>query len=291
MKFELVYWAHILHPEPLNPQITDKDHPLYLTDPYIKAKNYEKKTPDKFKKKVLDYLEIQIDKLFLNVDNTINFSSVTDYIVHHFFKDLEIYYSSKKIQTSETNQLARKVIRNELANIIRKYRKKDILLIGHSMGSIIAYDVLTQLVPDVKIDTFITIGSPLGLPIIINKINLEQKKNLSTGLKPGTPENVTNNWFNFSDLRDKVAMNYNLRDDYKENKNGIKPIDSIVFNNYENNGEGNPHKSYGYLRTPEMAKVIDEFLDRGRSKVRLWIEKKLDHVFSMHQKRKKETEN
>jgi len=290
IKFKLVYWAHILHPEFLNPQIKDKDHPLYLSDPYIKAKNYEKKTPDKFKKKALDYLEIQMDRLFLNVDNTINFSSITDYIIRHFFKDLEIYYSSKKIQTEGSKKLARNMIRNELANIIRKYGKKDILLIGHSMGTIIAYDVLTQLVPDVKIDTFVTIGSPLGLPIIMNKINLEQKKNLLPGLKPGTPENISKKWFNFSDLRDKVTLNYNLGDDYKENAKGIKPIDEIVYNNYEYNDEKNPHKSYGYLRTPEMAEVINEFLNRGRSKIMIWLDEKINHLFSIHHKRKKAIE-
>ena len=290
MKFELIYWAYILHPEPLNQKIINEDHPLYLSDPYIKAKNYGKKTPDKIKKKVLDYLEIQLDKLFLNVDNTINFSSVTDYIIRHFFRDLEIYYSSTKIQTEESMQLARTVIRNQLADIIRKYGKRDILLIGHSMGSIIAYDVLTQLVPDVKIDTFVTIGSPLGLPIIMNKINLEQTKNLSSGLMPVTPENINKKWFNFSDLRDKVALNYNLGDDYKENAKGIKPIDEIVYNNYEYNDEKNPHKSYGYLRTPEMADVINEFLNRGRSKIMIWFDEKMNHLFSMHHKRKKATE-
>jgi hypothetical protein len=152
------------------------------------------------------------------------------------------------------------------------------------MGSIIAYDVLTQLVPDVKIDTFVTIGSPLGLPIIMNKISLEQHKNLSPGLKVTAPENISRYWYNLSDLRDKVAMNYNLGDDYKKNSKGIKPIDAVVYNNYENNGESNPHKSYGYLRTPEMAKIIDEFLNRGRSKIMIWLNEKMNHLFPITKK-------
>ena len=44
------------------------------------------------------------------------------------------------------------------------------------MGSIVAYDVMTQYAPDVSIDTFVTIGSPLGLPIIKSKIVAERKK-------------------------------------------------------------------------------------------------------------------
>ena len=43
------------------------------------------------------------------------------------------------------------------------------MLIAHSMGSIIGFDVLTFLATDIKINTFITIGSPLGLPVIIKQ--------------------------------------------------------------------------------------------------------------------------
>ena len=67
------------------------------------------------------------------------------------------------------------------------------------------------------------------------------------------------NWYNFSDLEDKVAINYNLGDDYEENSNRVRAIDKIVYNNYEYQGERNPHKSYGYLRTLELAQVIHDF--------------------------------
>jgi len=33
-----------------------------------------------------------------------------------------------------------------------------------------------------------------------------------------------------------------------------------VTNKYEMNHERNPHKSYGYLRTPEFSKVLNEFI-------------------------------
>ena len=38
-KFKLVYWAHILHPDPLNPQLEDKDDPTFLHEPYVPAEN------------------------------------------------------------------------------------------------------------------------------------------------------------------------------------------------------------------------------------------------------------
>ena len=44
------------------------------------------------------------------------------------------------------------------------------------------------------------------------------------------------------------------------NAEGVKPVDFEVYNTYEINGDHNPHKSYGYLRTPELAEAIRDFL-------------------------------
>ncbi|MBC8184553.1 hypothetical protein H8E88_25945 [candidate division KSB1 bacterium] len=284
-KFKLVYWADILHPDPLNPNLKDKENPIYLHEPYVRAENYERQAPSHLKRKILDYIEKQLDSLFLNDDMSINFTNVTDLIVRHFFTDLDIYYSNKRIQQDNSSFFVRVIIRDKLAGVLKKYLKKEILLIGHSMGSIIAYDVLTQTAPDVQVDTLVTPGSPLGLAIIVNRIKMEQNKKISKLSQLCTPENVTRHWFNLSDLRDKVTLNYNLSDDYDKNKKKIKPVDKIVYNNYKYNDEENPHKSYGYLRTPEMAEIINTFLTRGNSKIRLWIEDKIERIFSKKFKR------
>jgi len=266
LKFELVYWANFLHPVPRNPKIKDKKDPAFLNEPYTPDQAAIKHRPGKIRQKFLDYLEKQLDKIFLKEDLSIYFAHVSDLIIHRFFKDLDIYYSRTYINIHGKARLVKDIIREQLARIIKKHKNKDILLIGHSMGSIIAYDVLAQNVPHINIDTFVTIGSPLGLPIIMSKIASEQKKTLVKKAKLGTPENVLRNWFNFSDLKDKVAINYNLRDDYKENSNRVRAIDKIVYNNYEYNGKRNPHKIYGYLRTPELSRVIHEFLNHDRNK-------------------------
>lgn len=41
---------------------------------------------------------------------------------------------------------------------------------------------------------------------------------------------------------------------------GVVPTDIIIENDYEYNGEKNPHKSFGYLRAKEVAKLICDFL-------------------------------
>lgn len=125
------------------------------------------------------------------------------------------------------------------------------------MGSIVAFDVISSMAQNISIDTLVTMGSPLGLPVIVSNISQELKLKSRDQLK--TPPNIKN-WYNFSDLLDKIAFNYKLSDDYAENEFGVKPIDSLVINNYEINGIRNPHKSFGYLRTPEFAKILNDFI-------------------------------
>ena len=154
-----------------------------------------------------------------------------------------------------------KEVRERLRSVIEKHNNKDILLIAHSMGTIIAYDVLTQYIKEFNIDTLVTIGSPLGIPYIVNKIKGEEGIELSE-YKMKTPDNICNHWYNFADKEDLVGMNINLSDYYTENDLKINADSKLVYNDYSINGNKNPHKSYGYLRTPEVANIIYKFLTK-----------------------------
>ena len=257
-RFEMVYWAHILHPKSLKPWIRNKDHPLYLNTPYKSGKKTIPQKDHKLRKTMLEVLEKEMDKIFLNDDLSFNFEALTDRILRSHFQDLDSYYS-KTIVDKQNRGPAKEIIRDELARTLKKHRRKKILLIGHSMGSIIAYDVLTHSVPAVGIDTLITIGSPLGIPIIIRKIHAEHHE-VSLEVKPKTPDNITGAWYNFSDVEDKVALDLTLRNDYGPNCHGVKAVDKLIYNDYEINGERNPHKSYGYLRAREVSEIIDKFI-------------------------------
>ncbi len=261
--FKLVYWAHFLHPTPLKRRIKNKKDPLYIEFPYtpIIRRDLEEK-PSEFRKNVLHVLGDQLDKIMLNNDLTINFSSINDFIINHFFSDLAKYYTKEAVGQTSLDGSAKNIICSHLARMLKKYRKKKICLIAHSMGSIIAYDVLTEFVPDVKIDTLITIGSPLGLPVIKSKIASEQKNKFIQKIHLSVPENIVSHWYNLSDLRDKIAFNYELGDDYEPNSKNVRVSDKVVINHYAYQGKRNPHKSYGYLQTPEMAEIIDAFLSQ-----------------------------
>lgn len=259
--FELVYWAHFLHRVPLKPRMKDEDHPLFIQDPYLRVlPNAVLEKPGKLHQKLADYVSAQLNNILLNEDLSINYESIVDFIIHHFFKDLEAYYHDFCVIPSKKNCLAKELIRLELVKVLQKHRRKKIMLIAHSMGSIIAYDVMTQKASNTIIDTFVTIGSPLGLPIIKSRIVAgHQGKHSPTGTLK-TPENIRSHWYNLADTRDKIAINYTLRDDFCVNAANIGPIDKLVANDYVSGEQKNPHKSYGYLRTLEMAEIISNFL-------------------------------
>jgi hypothetical protein len=264
-RFELVYWADVFYDKPLDPHVSDPDNPLFLDEIYTPAPSNYISDAHPIRQKILDILEEQLDKIFLNDDLTVNFSFITDNIIRTYFKELDSYYAKECEDEEEENCRARDVIRKRTANLIKKYKDDEILLIGHSMGSIIAYDVLNFTIPEVDIHTFITMGSPLGLPVIRAKIAAESNSNHIEPAQLQTPPSVYNRWINYSDLEDKIALIYDLTDKYEDNQHGIHVENLVVDNNYEINSHKNPHKSFGYLRTPEIARYLAGFLRSEKS--------------------------
>ncbi len=250
-KFALLYWAQFMHPLP--------QEPSEIVEPYLPAQRITNRLPSKLRRRLLDSLDKPLERLFLDGDLSDNVSAVSDILLRRYFKDLDVYFSRENL--AGWDRPAKELITRQLWDVLHRYRKHDILLIAHSMGSIIAYDVLHSKPNSLSINTLVTIGSPLGIPFVIKKM---KRRNDARG-RPATPECITKSWYNLSDLEDKVCLDYALNDDYAANSAGVKVTDRIVTNDYENNGARNPHKSYEYLRTPEMAHIISAFLagERG----------------------------
>ena len=75
---------------------------------------------------------------------------------------------------------------------------------------------------------------------------------------------VTERWVNYADRRDPVTIDTHLRDDFGENDLHVRVEDDLVINDYVSpKGDRNSHKSYGYLRTPELSEHIRDFLALG----------------------------
>ncbi len=83
------------------------------------------------------------------------------------------------------------------------------VLAGHSQGSIIAYDVLTS-VPECKeVDGFLTLGSPLGIDEIQDKLDWTRED--------GFPGKVRDQWVNVFDPLDAIArLDPRLANDFRK---------------------------------------------------------------------------
>lgn len=137
-----------------------------------------------------------------------------------------------------------------------------VLLIGHSMGSIIAYDALWELdhLEGLKrcVDCFLTIGSPLGMHYV-------QRRLIGLGhSKPRIyPQNIRR-WVNIAARGDLVALDPSLADDFREmlvrhDAESITDMNEGVYNYYRDGHGLNVHKSYGYLVNPHVARVIADW--------------------------------
>lgn len=266
-EFEMVYWADIIYDKPLNEDEKDTENTFYLDEPYTIAPKTVEIEDHSFMRKLANFISEQLNNILLNEDKSLNYSFLTDIILKKYFKDLDIYYTEECKDDHDTSCEARDLIRNRIAQAINKYKGYDIFMVAHSMGSIIAFDVLNFLVPDKEISTLITIGSPLGLPVVVSKIAAEQKRNHNEKSLMATPPGITANWFNMTDVLDHVAINSKLADDFTPNERNVSPKDFLVQNNYQVNDKKNPHKSFGYLRTPEFSNALNDFIGDEKQNV------------------------
>lgn len=259
-EFEMVYWADILYDKPLSSDEKDPKSPYYLDETYTPSAAKKKPKQNPLRYRMILLLKKIIYAIFLKQDYKLRFPFVSRNFIHNNFKDLEVYFTKGCDNNYTINCEKRDRINERLVKVLEKHKEDNILLIAHSMGSIIAFDVLSFISTQVKVNTFITIGSPLGAPFVISRIAQLYKSTHQGHIKLQTPESVVKRWCNFADIRDSIAMDYKLSDDFKENSNGVKVEDFVVVNTYKMNGKANPHKSIGYLRTPEFIKVLSDFV-------------------------------
>lgn len=268
--FELVYWADYIYSEPMNLKTNDKTSPLYITEPYQKAngQQYNKNLKERF----LGYFRSKLGRIILSNNFYQTLPLVTETIIKKYFREIDIYYSSET--KYKVKFAAKEVIRSILAENMQKYRDRKILLIGHSMGSLIAYDVLSEI--DFEIDTFISAGSPIGIPYLLEKIKKEKGSDAADTLP--VPNSIKNHWYNFTDPQDKISCYFKLADFFKNNISGVIPEDKFVSNNYICGEEHNPHKIYGYLRSKEVSEIIYTMIIENKSKSRLWFESTVSKI-------------
>lgn len=232
LPFTSVYWANEMYDVP------DEEYPKYKVAAKGALKSYEAGVLDNLRAEALDIGGDALDWL----KKHFNFDALADGVLAAKLQDLSRYYEDAAI---------RETLRARLRDTLLRHQNESVMLICHSMGTIIAYDVLRQLGRDnaaFRIAHLITIGSPLGMPHVRHKI-------LEEWGMARTPSNV-DRWDNLADKRDPVAIDVYLNGDYKANGRGVEVRDDLILNDWG----GINHKSYGYLRCPEMSALLAAFI-------------------------------
>lgn len=137
---------------------------------------------------------------------------------------------------------------------------RPVLLLTHSMGSVIAWDALWEMSRregrDVLVDLWVTMGSPLGGNFLQQRLlGLDQ-----TG-EDRYPSNVRR-WVNIAAIGELTALDRNLRDDFGPmiDLGLIEDIvDHEIFSFYRTDGVLNVHNEYGYLLHEVTARRVCEW--------------------------------
>jgi hypothetical protein len=138
--------------------------------------------------------------------------------------------------------------------------QRPVLLIAHSMGSIIAYESLWELSHNhgnpVDVDLLLTMGSPLGQRFMQKKIRGHDRNG-----KDRYPSNIRN-WKNLTAIGDLTAIDPWLANDFAEmlELELVSTIDDErLLNYFRLDGKLNVHAEYGYLANEKTAHTISKW--------------------------------
>lgn len=173
--------------------------------------------------------------------------------LEHFLRDVHHYLFNSTFEPRPGESY-------EVQDVIRKrfvdQLKKDIpaegphIVVSHSMGTVIAYDCLKRVPETPVVDGFITIGSPLGLDEIQDKLRPEWSR------EDGFPhEKVRGPWVNVFDRLDPVdGFDPFLNNDYRVD--GAGQVDDIEV---VNNGVWR-HAIAEYMQRSELRQALRSML-------------------------------
>lgn len=145
-------------------------------------------------------------------------------------------------------------------------RGDRVMLVTHGVGCVIAYDVLWQLSHDAewqerfgdsKVDTWVTLGAPLGDSHIRKHLKGAKEK-----VEARFPTNVIS-WHNVSAEDDYTCHDNTLADDFKKmlDRRLVSAVhDYKVYNLAVRYGRSNPHSSVGYYIHPRVAKLVVDWM-------------------------------
>jgi len=232
----LAYWADLFHPEPLSPGQTgarasavaaaaapEDQVAAYGKDAAAFARKLERKlraTPPRGK-------SAKVLPPFLR-------RTLTKWITREFVRDVAAYFYDDAMKRAMKARLSELLIPE----------RAPYLVIAHSMGTVIAYDVLHDVAGEGLVRDLITIGSPLGIAEVQDHVR--HPLAVPKGLK---------SWWNFADEADPIALDRKIANDYAP-KGSIKDVE--VDNPHQKLLQfWSAHSIDGYLQTAPIHERVE----------------------------------
>jgi hypothetical protein len=169
--------------------------------------------------------------------------------------EIDRYFNNTDSVAEKIRELLKKTLRPMLE------RQDDVLLIGHSLGSVIAYDTLWELTHQEglkgKVD-FLTLGSPMGMHYIHRRL-----LGMNGPAEKSYPE-LIRHWINFAAEGDVTSLNQNLNKSFHPMLE-LGLVESIedhchgIYNYFRSDEGLNCHRSYGYLVSPAVGSIIADW--------------------------------
>ena len=149
--------------------------------------------------------------------------------IERFLRDVYLYVANRSVER-EINAI-----------VTAKLTSEPTIVIGHSLGTVVAYKVLQEQAGKINLRRFITVGSPLGIRTISSRL----------GVLNYPPAEL--DWYNAYDDGDIVALNP-LEDPWFKTDPAIKNYSGV------NNTTENQHGIIGYLNDATVARCVAEAL-------------------------------
>jgi hypothetical protein len=171
-------------------------------------------------------------------------TGASELVIERFLTDVAYYLDVEDI---------RKLVLDTVVADVRRAaaEHEQVVVLAHSLGSAVGYDLFDALGDDVDVPLFVTTGCPLGLPAVQRNVRPAWR---AAGKRPGPARGGKQvPWLNAYDVRDFVALVHPLADVYDA------PLqEERTFN------PSDPHAIQDYLADPDVARPIGRAL-AGRS--------------------------
>jgi hypothetical protein len=148
-----------------------------------------------------------------------------------------------------TRYLTNEEIRSAaLASVFKLIGPETKVLIGHSLGSVVAYEAAHRMGQPLPL--LLTLGSPLGLQTIVYQRLRPQP--------PGFPPNVRR-WVNVADRDDFIAVAPDLKALFGPGM----PAEAAFEGSYTVDNGASPHRSDFYLGKAQVGRPIGELFGKA----------------------------